>query len=333
MKLLYPVENFVFDTPTELQNAFSDKIKTSGDIAAFEWLESTAEVNEYSHPQTLNFSWEIDEEVSVFEISKYEDFRTSHIIKTNKKFCEIGNFEVGQKYFWRVNGCLPRSFTTLNNFTRFIKIDGVKNVRDLGGNKIKQGVLYRGSELNGEYDITETGKKTFLEELSIHTELDLRGEVTGRFDKCVFGSEFNYKFIPYCAYSQVFEEKAKKDICDIMQLFADEKNYPIYFHCHAGADRTGMIALFLRALVGEDEESMYLDYALTTLSCEHPYSNADLPESFVARTTNAGNFIEFVEYLEKYAPNKSLSEKIKAFLFDCGVTTECMEKIVSIIKK
>ena len=32
-----------------------------------------------------------------------------------------------------------------------------------------------------------------------------------------------------------------------------------------------------------------------------------------------------------YAPGKSLSEKVRAFLADCGVSDDCMDKIVSII--
>ena len=45
------------------------------------------------------------------------------------------------------------------------------------------------------------------------------------------------------------------------------------------------------------------------------------------------DFVELIKGLEKCAPNKTLWKKIKAFLLECGVTAECIEKIVSIIKK
>lgn len=58
---------------------------------------------------------------------------------------------------------------------------------------------------------------------------------------------------------KIFEEEYKENICEIMNFFAEESNYPIYFHCMGGADRTRMIALYLQALVGEAEEDIYLD--------------------------------------------------------------------------
>jgi hypothetical protein len=35
--------------------------------------------------------------------------------------------------------------------------------------------------------------------------------------------------------------------------------------------------------------------------------------------------------LDKYAPGAALSKKVRAFLIDCGVETECIDKILSII--
>ena len=51
------------------------------------------------------------------------------------------------------------------------------------------------------------------------------------------------------------------------------------------------------------------------------------------KCTNGGNYTEFLNMIDAYAPGKSLHEKVKQFLYACGVTTECIKKIVNIIKK
>ena len=43
-------------------------------------------------------------------------------------------------------------------------------------------------------------------------------------------------------------------------MFLDPANYPIDFHCIAGQDRTGAVAFILNALLGVEEEELYLDW-------------------------------------------------------------------------
>ena len=50
-----------------------------------------------------------------------------------------------------------------------------------------------------------------------------------------------------------------------MEFFAEEENYPIYFHCRGGADRTGMIAMLLRAIAGVSDETIRNIHNIITL--------------------------------------------------------------------
>lgn len=76
---------------------------------------------------------------------------------------EIGNLKIAQNYFWTVRCDLPgllkpvsdiRTFSTEDKAPRLIKIDGVPNVRDLGGRiglngkRVRQGMIYRSAGLN-----------------------------------------------------------------------------------------------------------------------------------------------------------------------------------------
>ena len=75
------------------------------------------------------------------------------------------------------------SFTTSGEAPRNLDIEGVTNVRDMGGWPLeeggyeRQGMIYRGAKFNqdesAEPVVTENGIKTLQDELKIKTELDV----------------------------------------------------------------------------------------------------------------------------------------------------------------
>ncbi len=330
--LLTPQDGTILDTFTDIQKNYLSLVDSDGINSANAWLDAIKNQQECSHPNTFDFTWCSDENDSfVFELSENEDFSDSVKIKTNECRCNVTNLKNGITYYWRINGCEPFKFETVPHFTRFIYIDDVKNVRDIGGVNIKQGLVFRGSEMNCRYKITDEGKVTFREELKIKTDLDLRGECLGKFTESPAGSDIKYVQLPYRAYSESFEDEHRKGICKIMDFLADEANYPIFIHCVGGADRTGMIALYLRALAGEPDEIINSDYELTSLSV---YSYALVSNGDAGyRSRLAPYYVRFHELLDPYAPGEPMSVKIPLFLADCGVSEDCMKKIVSIIKK
>lgn len=328
-RIIFPPNDYVFDTHTEIQNCFIEKINEHGIDAATAWLKNIKET-ELSHPQALTFVWE-GSGGDVFELSENENFSMPYTLKCDTPSCEIGNLKIGAKYYWRVNGGKENCFYTKDNGIRFIKIDGALNVRDIGGKRIKQGLVYRGSDLDTVYRISEEGKLTFCDQLGIKTEIDLRKEVDAS-RPCVFGDKVVLKSLPYRPYSEVFEAEHRVGICKIMDFLSDRSNYPIYIHCLGGADRTGMISLYLRALAGEDDDFIYMDYELTGLST-YAYGLAEGAGKDGFRSRNSSYYMEFLAKLDTYAPSRPLSEKVRAFLLDCGVTSECLDKILSIIKK
>jgi protein tyrosine/serine phosphatase len=46
-------------------------------------------------------------------------------------------------------------------------------------------------------------------------------------------------------------------------VLADESNYPIFFHCAIGTDRTGTLAYLINGLLGVPEEDLYYDYCFS----------------------------------------------------------------------
>lgn len=321
VKLEFPRDGCTVDTHTALQNAFIKLIHESGITAALDWLLSQKCEVELSRPKQIRFAWAKDGSKQYhFELAEDEEFLTAISATTDQASYECTNLKIGQRYFWRVNGCWPFSFDTADNQYRFMQIDSVLNVRDVGGINIKQGLLYRGAEINEEFVISDLGKKA-VKQLKIKTEVNLRKEAAYTGTVSAAGDEVRYKQLPYRPYLEIFEEEHRKGVVAIMEFLAEEENYPVYFHCLAGADRTGMIALYLRALLGESDEDILTDYELTSLS---PYAGF--------RSRYAEYFTEFLDEFNKI-PGATLADKTERFLLDSQVKPETLDRIRKIIGK
>ena len=327
----FPPDGYVFDQYTKVQRGFIDKVRAEGIDEGIKFIGEAPGECDLSFPEKIYVCPEGESDSFVLEISENEDFSDSFIIECNTEG-EIENLKNGQRYFWRVDGGETHWFITRDNEWRFINIDGLHNVRDVGGRGIKPGILYRGSEIMGvDFQISERGLHTLRDQLKVKTELDLRKEYVGRYTDSPPAPGVDLKQLPYRPYVEIFEDEHRKGIVKIMDLLSDESVYPVYFHCMGGADRTGMIALYLEALAGESEEDVFLDYELTSLS--RIYNPQKGVSDNLHRSRKAPYFTEFLEELAKYAPGQGLAAQVRAFLLDSGVSGECIDKIVKIIKK
>lgn len=329
-RLIYPLQNETVKAHTDVQTEFIERIAKFGTESALEWLLPIKNNCECSYPAELTVKFESDG-LPLYEIilSESKDIAQGVKYLADSPSLTLENLKVGCEYFVFISGEFAGNFKTADEKFRFIRIDGLLNVRDLGGIKIRQGMIYRGSDIMGEYSITEAGKETFLRELGIKTELNLRKETSP--DRISPLSDIPQIYLPYRPYMEVFEEEHRRGICKIFDFLADENNYPVYFHCLGGADRTGMIAIYLRALLGESDEDILTDYELTSLST---YAGG-LTEGVAAegfRNRNNDYFQEFLGALSKYSDKKELRFLIPEFLSECGVKKETLNKIISILK-
>ena len=238
------------------------------------WL-STYSGMKYDY-QKVFLDWYFDgsSEYTV-HFSEKADFSNSFTVKT--KFNDIKNtiFIPGKTYYYKVTGTINSD--VLGNGTikvndapvRWISIDKVGNVRDMGGWKaeggktVKYGMLYRGRKLES---ISAEGIAT-IKQLGLKTELDLR-YADQKFQTP--GTGMNYEFIEspgqYDNVMKVKPEVFKKSYKRVFELLSDESNYPFYAHCNAGADRTGTFAFIVNGLLGVSYEDLTRDFELTSFS-------------------------------------------------------------------
>lgn len=169
----------------------------------------------------------------------------------------------------------------------FIDIEGVVNVRDIGGmttsdnRTVKMGKVYRSASLSY---ITPNGKEA-LSALQPCLICDLRSEdeiindpdpqfegirhetlnmaTEGDKAKRLWLLLFNPRklegLLPELYTSIILEENAPA-IQRVMHMMLDEANYPMLIHCTAGKDRTGVIVALVLALIGVPEEIIVADY-------------------------------------------------------------------------
>ncbi len=291
-------------------------------FAHFDYLDLKKHDNEdCTFPRKVMLEWEAGRE-SVIQISEDESFN-SYYSKSGNNLCCLENLKCNTRYFWRVVCDDEISdtvyFDTADKFPRFIKIDGLTNVRDCGGwktvsgKRIRQGVLYRGSEMNSHLNITDAGIKTMRETLKIKSVLDLRGKTENVQDVC----KVKYLNIPVKAYNNWFDhpDSTRK----IFEFLAEEENYPVYFHCWGGADRTGTLTFLIGAVLGQSYNDLIDDYEITSLSI------------YGLRTRNSkDHYQKFYEILNAFEGD-TIQEKVKTYLLSCGVSETLIKKFRKIM--
>ncbi|MBQ2986410.1 MAG: tyrosine-protein phosphatase [Tyzzerella sp.] len=248
--------------------------------------------------QTLSFSWEgdgVSQNYSVY-FSDNEAFEDSIVYETTDTHISmIGCFVPGTTYYWKVVGDAEGStsavdtFTTLDAPVRYISTLNIPNVRDMGGwetedgKRVKYELVYRGGKTNPSSGnkCTPEDEELFAEKLGIRTEIDLRTQNAddGNQTSSVFGFNVRYyktTLTQFCyiypefeqtePFQRSYDSRSKQSIQQIFEVLGNENNYPIYFHCNAGADRTATVAFLINGLLGVSYEDLTKDYELTTFS-------------------------------------------------------------------
>lgn len=142
------------------------------------------------------------------------------------------------------------------------------NVRDLGGwpcdgGAVKYGLLIRGGKL------AAADRDVLVGELGIQHDLDLRGREGGGSDDepdmtgSPLGSDVWYTRTQQYAWYALTPVATWQTYLRCV-IDAVTHREPVYFHCTAGADRTGTLACVLEGLLGMSQSDIDKDYELTT---------------------------------------------------------------------
>lgn len=240
-------------------------------------------------------------------------------------FVTVTNLAMGKTYFWRAGDgakwCEPFSFTTPEDGVRFLWVEGLSNVRDLGGRRnaagrrMKQGMLYRGPAIEAiidpPYEITKRGKKTFAHDLGIRTEIDIREEAYQIIRSCPVSDDITYCQIPFESYKSSLEKESGDGLRKIFRILSDPASYPVYFHCQIGSDRTGTLAMYVYSALGFSTDEIDFDYSVNSLTLTEKRS-----------FTGSREVTEFLGLLAERYPGADVPEMMRARIRAAGVTDE-----------
>lgn len=299
---------------------------------------------ELSKSDKVSIYWKTDYPVNYYKfyISENQDFTNSKQYNVNAEFIDLINLKVNTKYYYKIVATCDNenytsdtfSFVTENLLPRNLDIDGVTNVRDLGGYslpndmQVKQGMLFRAGRLNLSgtnevvVEITEDGKNQLVNELGVKTEIDLRASKyeRGGIDQSVLGENINYYVVPMVweiSQGNLYTEN-KESIKLFFDYLADESNYPIIFHCNIGTDRTGLLSYLLNGMLGVSDTDLYKDYLFSNFGK-------------IGGARALGGVTSYGDYIQSNFEGNTRSEKIYNALLACGVSSENLNKIKSLM--
>lgn len=186
------------------------------------------------------------------------------------------------------------------------------NVRDLGGWACDGGTVKYGKLFRGGY-VTSADRAVLVEQLGIQHELDLRGANEGGLTVSPLGGDVRYTCAAaYAWYSLTPADAWKANLRCVFD--AVTHNEPVYFHCAAGADRTGTLACVLEGLLGMSQSDIDKDYELTTF-----YSGSDTDAN--ARRRNEAEWSGLISALNSKS-GSTFRDKCVTFAAELGFTAD-----------
>lgn len=138
------------------------------------------------------------------------------------------------------------------------------NTRDLGGWQCDGGVVHYGKLVRGG-ETNPNDKDLMVNEIGIKTEVRLFEKALQGLDHSVWGIDMIVNPTgTIIAYNLTDKVMWKAILNGVLTSVVRDK--PVYFHCGAGADRTGTAAIMLEAILGVSESDISKDFELTSFS-------------------------------------------------------------------
>lgn len=191
------------------------------------------------------------------------------------------------------------------------------NVRDLGGwacdgGTVKYGLLIRGGRITAE------DRDVLVGELGVQHEIDLRG-MEGRdpsdgdiATESPLGNDVWFTIAQKAAmYALTPVETWQTYLRCVIDAVTHRE--PVYFHCTAGADRTGTLACVLEGLLGMSQSDIDKDYELTTF-----YSGSGTDA--LARRRNESEWKRLISAIKAVSGDTFRDKCVRFAVGTCGMS-------------
>ena len=288
------------DTTVNIENEFAGKFLSEVTYTDADWTQSSImdyatghQFITWTQPIGMMINWTPGTDNQILVLVDDEGNLTTTELGIGAGAYKLWNLVPGVTYRYGVvnSGSESQTLVTKGAFAasgqlRMIRVPGVYNVRDLGGwaghggKHIAYGLIYRGGRLDQWTDgvrisVISKADISIFKSLGITCDIDLRGsgETGGTTESPLSVDYYRFSVNPY------YEGLSKKSsqelyVKAIREIFSRvRQGKPVYFHCAAGADRTGTLAMLLEGLLGVSESDIAKDYELTSFYTERRRNN------------------------------------------------------------
>ena len=299
-----------------------------------------------STPKQVTVSWDYTAPNGK-SVSKYQlmygqkaDLSDAYTIEgTTSKSVSFYNPYIGDNYFKVVanlnDGSKQESdvkiFKVDGQAPRNISAGNMPNVRDMGGRttyaggKIKQGLIYRGAgnKFDNRSSINDECKNVLTKQLKVKTEINVAnstGNNLGISSINVENAFMDYGATPYSNLARNAER-----VRQVMDILADINNYPVFYHCRIGTDRTGITGMMIGGLLGIPFNEVFQDYCFSNFA---PIDGQRYPNK--PSDPNGDDPAKYIDEILAM-PGKNYQEQTYNALLSIGCPAETLNTIIDIM--
>ena len=251
-------------------------------------------------------------------VSFYNPYLGDNYFKVIANLSDGSKQESAIKTF-KVDGTAPRNLYAGN----------MPNVRDTGGRttyaggKIKQGLIYRGAgnKFDNRSSIDSECQNILKNVLKIRTEINVAnstGNNLGISSIAVQNCFMDYGATPYSNLARNAER-----IRQVMDILADEDNYPVFYHCRIGTDRTGITGMMINGLLGIPFNEVFQDYCFSNFA---PIDGQRYPNK--PSDPNGDDPAKYIDEILAM-PGATYQEQTYNALLSIGCKAETLNKIIN----
>ena len=299
-----------------------------------------------STPNKVSVSWTYSAPAGK-TLSKFQfvygqkaDLGDAYLIETSTtQKAEFYNPYLGDNYF-KVIAVLSdgskeaspiKTFKVDTQAPRNLSAGNMPNVRDMGGRttyaggKIRQGLIYRGAgnKFDNRSSVDSTCQNVLLKQLKIKTEINVANSTGNNLN--FSGMTVKDCFMDYGATPYSNLARNAERVRQVMDILADETNYPVFYHCRIGTDRTGITGMMIGGLLGIPFNEVFQDYCFSNFA---PIDGQRYPNK--PSDPNGDDPAKYIDEILAM-PGKTYQEQTYNALLSIGVPAKTLNKIIDIM--
>ena len=213
-----------------------------------------------------------------------------------------------------------------STYPRNLTIEGMTNCRDIGGReledggKIKQGLIFRTSGKNQNGSLTDATTEEMTGHLKLKNEINLAGDSNSynlNLEGTILYEGSRMDTSSTGGYSHI--SRNTEAVKNFFTFIADENNYPLYYHCKIGTDRTGVCTILLQGLLGVSYQQAYQDYLFSNFG--------KIGEQ---RAIGNGDSHDIRKYMDDFLgySGERFQNKVYNILLGLGLSRETLDHII-----